>query len=230
MNSRRISPWRGLLIRGRALMRIRGTASLLGPAGREAARPLMESVLATPRRVYIGASVAALVVGIGANALLLQIGRHPAPLLAPVTPLPASTDTAAPAGTVDPVAPHVSPTPISEYSTASAAAPLAAGKSRATQASAPDITSSIGPAAQDKQHQSSAPSGPRANDGPSRSRQNAASPTTDRVWCALPRSRSRSSDTRSSPTAPKTAPPGALFAILSARTGWPRQLKSARNS
>jgi hypothetical protein len=138
-------------------MRIRGTASLLGPAGREAARPLMESVLATPRRVYIGASLAALVAGIGANALLLQIGRHPAPLLAPVAPLPASTDTAAPAGTVDPVAPHVSPTPISEYSTASAAAPLAAGESRATQASAPDITSSIGPASQEKQHQSSAP-------------------------------------------------------------------------
>jgi hypothetical protein len=140
-----------------ALMRIRGTASLLGPAGRRAARLLMESVLAAPRRIYIGASVAALVVGIGANALLLQIGRHPAPLRAPVAPLPASTDTAAPAGTVDPVAPHVSPTPMSEDSTASTAAPPAAGESRATQASAPDTTSSIGPTAQDEQHQSSAP-------------------------------------------------------------------------
>jgi hypothetical protein len=119
--------------------------------------------LATPRRVYIGAGVAALAAGIGANALLMQIGRHPAPLLAPVThdPLPASANTAAPAGTVQPVAPHVSPTPISEYRTASAAAPPAAGESRATQASAPDITSSIGPAAPDKQHQSSAPGSER---------------------------------------------------------------------
>jgi hypothetical protein len=124
----------------------------------------MESVLATPGRVYIGASVMALVVGIGANALLLQIGGHPAPLLAPVTPLPASTDTAA-AGTVDP-APHGSPTPISEYSTASAGAPLAAGESRATQASAPDITSSIGPASQDKQHQSSVPSASKSERRP----------------------------------------------------------------
>jgi hypothetical protein len=144
-------------------MRIRDTASLLGPAVRGAVRLLTESVLVTPRRVYVGAGVAALVVGIGANAVLLQIGRHPAPLLAPVThhPLPASADTAAPAGTVGPVAPHVSPTLISEYSTASAAAPPAAGESRATQASVPDITSSIGPAAQDKQHRSSAPASER---------------------------------------------------------------------
>jgi peptidoglycan hydrolase-like protein with peptidoglycan-binding domain len=149
-------------------MRIRDTASLLGPAGRGAVRLLMKSVLATPRRVYVGAGVAALVVGIGANALLLQIGRHPAPLLAPVThdPLPASANTAAPARPVEPVASHVSPTPISEYSTASAAAPTAAGGSRATQASAPDITSSIGPAAQDKQHRSSAPSAPESERRP----------------------------------------------------------------
>jgi hypothetical protein len=131
-------------------------------------RLLMKSLLATPGRVYIGAGVAALGVGIGANALLLQIGRHPAPLLAAVAhnPLPASANTAAPAGTVEPVASHVSPTPISEYSTASAAAPPAAGESRATQASAPDITSSIGPAAQDKQHQSSAPSVPESERRP----------------------------------------------------------------
>ena len=141
-------------------MRIRDTASLLGPAARGAVRLLMESALATPRRVYIGAGVAALVAGIGANALLLQIGRHPAPLLAPVThdPLPASAHTAAPAGTLEPVAPHVSATPISDYGMMSAAAPPAAGESRTTQASAPDITSSIESAAQDKQHQSSASS------------------------------------------------------------------------
>ena len=130
-------------------MPIRDTASLLGPAARGAARLLMQKVLATPRRVYIGASVAALVAGIGANALLLQFGRPPAPLLAPVTqdPLPASAHTAVPAATVPPVASHASSTPISQFSTASAAARPAAGESRATQASAPDITSSIGPAA-----------------------------------------------------------------------------------
>jgi len=143
-----------------ALTRIRDTTSLLGPAGRGAARLLMESVLATPRRVSIGAGAAALVVGIGANALLMQHGRHSAPLLAQATrdPSPASASTAPPAGTVEPVAAHASPTPISQSSTASAAAPPAAGEAPATQAPAPDITSSIGPAAQDKQHQSSAPS------------------------------------------------------------------------
>jgi hypothetical protein len=142
-----------------ALMRIRETASLLGPAARGAVRLLMEIALATPRRVYISAGVAALVAGISANALLLQMGRHPAPLLASVAhdPLPASASTAAPAGTVEPVA----QTPTSEYSTASAAAPPAGDISRATQASAPDTTSSIAPAAQDKQHQSSAPNGER---------------------------------------------------------------------
>jgi len=141
-----------------ALLRIRDTASLLGPAARGAVRLLMET-----RRVYIGAGVGALVAGIGANALLLPIGRHPAPPLTVMThdPLPASADTAAPA-----VVAHVSPTPISEYSTASAAAPPAAGESRATQASAPDITSSIGPAAQDKQHQSSAPAAPESERRP----------------------------------------------------------------
>jgi hypothetical protein len=144
-----------------ALMRIRDTATLLGPAARGTVRLLMESLLAAPRRVYICAGVA-VVAGIGANALMLQIGRHPVPLLATVTldPLPASANTAA-AGTVEPVPPHASPTPISEYSTASAAAPPAAGESRATQASAPDITSSIGPAAPEKQHQSSAPESER---------------------------------------------------------------------
>jgi hypothetical protein len=145
------------------LMRVHDTASLLGPAARGAVRVLMEIALAAPRRVYISAGVAALVVGIGANALLLQIGRHPAPLLASVAhdPLPASASTADPAGTVEPVAPHAPPTPTSEYSTASAAAPPAGGVSGATQASAPDITSSIAPAVQDKQHQSSAPNGER---------------------------------------------------------------------
>ena len=145
-----------------ALMRAHDTASLLGPAARGAVRLLMEIALATPRRVYISAGVAALVAGIGANALLLQMGRHPAASASVAhDPLPASASTAAPAGTVEPVAPYAPPTPTSEYSTASAAAPPAGDISRATQASAPDTTSSIAPAAQDKQHQSSAPNGER---------------------------------------------------------------------
>ena len=130
-----------------ALMRAHDTASLLGPAARGAVRLLMEIALATPRQVYISAGVAALVAEIGANARLLQMGRHPAPLLASVAhdPLPASASTAAPAGTVEPVAPYAPPTPTSEYSTAPAAAPPAGDISRATQASAPDTTSSIAP-------------------------------------------------------------------------------------
>jgi hypothetical protein len=145
-----------------AFMRIRDAASLLGLAGRGAARLAMKNVLAAPRRVTIGAGVAALVAGIGANALLLQIGRHPAPLFAPAAqdPLPASASTAPPAATAEPVAPQPSPTPSSASSTASAAAPPQAGQSPAVPAPAPDTTSSIGPAAQDKQHQSSAPSVP----------------------------------------------------------------------
>jgi predicted small metal-binding protein len=137
-----------------ALTRIRDTASLLG---RAAHGTIMGSALATPRRVFIGAGVA-LVAGLAANALLLQIGRHPAPLLAPVAhdPLPASANTAPPAGTVEPVAPPAPPASTPEYSTASAVSPSAREVSRATQASAPDITSSIAPAEQDKRRQSSA--------------------------------------------------------------------------
>jgi hypothetical protein len=134
------------------LTRIRDTASLLGPAGRGAARLMMERALATPRRVYIGAGAAALVVGIGANALLMQHGRHAAALLAAAAhdPSTASANTAPPAGTVEPTAPASAP------GTAPAAQPPAAGESPAAQASAPDITASIAPQAQDKQHQSSA--------------------------------------------------------------------------
>jgi Putative peptidoglycan binding domain len=145
-----------------AFMRAHDTASLLGPATRGVVRLLMEIALATPRRIYISAGVATLVAGIGCNALLLQMGRHPTPLLASVAhdPLSASASTAAPAGTVEPVAPYAPPTPTSEYR-ASAPAPTAGDISPATQASAPDITSSIAPAEQDKQHQSSASKGER---------------------------------------------------------------------
>jgi peptidoglycan hydrolase-like protein with peptidoglycan-binding domain len=113
---------------------------------------MMERALATPRRVYIGAGAAALVVGIGANALLMQHGRHAAALLAAAAhdPSTASANTAPPAGTVEPTAPASAP------GTAPAAQPPAAGESPAAQASAPDITASIAPQAQDKQHQSSA--------------------------------------------------------------------------
>ena len=203
-----------------ALMRAHDTASLLGPAARGAVRLLMEIALATPRRVYISAGVAALVAGIGANARLLQMGRHPAPLLASVAhdPLPASGSTAAPAGTVEPVALYAPPTPTSEYSTAPAARPSSAPPKRRRltqrpQSRRPRTTSSI-----DRRR-------PTANDvppcsGPTKSALScAASPTTDRPSCALPRSRSRSSDMRSSPMASKMAPPGGPFAISSVRTG-----------
>jgi hypothetical protein len=131
-------------------MRVRDAASLLKPAARGAARLLMQKVLATRGRIYIGAGVAALAAGLGANGFLPQIGRQPH--LAPVAHdhLPASANTAAPAATVQPVASHTSSTPISQFSMASAAARPATGESRATQASSPDITSSIGPAAPDQ--------------------------------------------------------------------------------
>ena len=141
------------------LTRIRETASLLGPAGRGAARLMMERALATPRRVYIGAGAAALVAGIGANALLMQNGRHATPLLAQAAhdPAPASASTAASAGSVEPVAAQSSPTPVSAPGTVAAAQPPAASASPAIQASAPDTTASIAPQAQEKPHQSSAP-------------------------------------------------------------------------
>jgi peptidoglycan hydrolase-like protein with peptidoglycan-binding domain len=139
-----------------AFARIRDTASLLGPAGRGAARLVMERALATPRRVAIGAGAAALVAGIGASALLVQHGRHAA-LVASATgdPSPASASAAPPAGTVDPAATQAAPAP----STAPAAQPPAAGQAPAGQA-APDVTASIGPPAQDKPHPSSAPPAP----------------------------------------------------------------------
>jgi Putative peptidoglycan binding domain len=139
-----------------ALMCVRDTASLLGPAARGVVRLLMQTALATPRRVFVRVGAAALVAGIGATTFLLQIERHPASLLAPAThdPLPASANTAAAAGSVEPALPHASPTPISKYSEAPAVAPPAAGESLAIQASAPDMTSSIERATQDKQHQS----------------------------------------------------------------------------
>jgi Putative peptidoglycan binding domain len=167
-----------------ALVRIRNSASLLGPAGLGTARLLRERVMAAPRRVLVGAGLAALVAGIGGNALLLQIGRHPAPLFAAPThdPLPASARTASAVATVEPVAPHASPTPVSSSNAASAAPPPAAGQSRATGAAAPDTTSSIGPAAQDEQHPSPAPSAPA---GPDRGERPVAARAPDQIAALL---------------------------------------------
>ena len=149
-----------------ALTRIRNTGSLLRPAGVGVGRLLMERLMAAPRRITVGAGVAPLVAGISANGVLMQIGRHPEPLFAPAThdPLSASANAPPPGTTVETVAPQASPAPASATSTASAAAPAAAGQSRATQASAPDTTSSIGPATQENHHPSSAPTAPEGLD------------------------------------------------------------------
>ena len=143
-----------------ALRRIRDTASLLWPAARGALCLLMESALATPRRLYVGAGGAALAAGIiiSAGGLLLQTEPHPARLLGPATHslLPPPAHTAAPAGTVE-LSSRLSPTAISDYTgPTSAAVRPTAGDSRALQAAAPDITSSIEPATRDNQHKSSA--------------------------------------------------------------------------
>jgi len=145
-----------------ALVRIRNSASLLRPAGLGAARLLRDRVMAAPKRVYLGAGLAALAAGIGANALRLQIGPHPTPLFAPATdaPRPASASSAPPAATVEPVAPHASPAPAPASEIASAAPPPAAAQSRATLGSAPDTTSSIAPAAQHEQPPSPGASAP----------------------------------------------------------------------
>src|SRR5208337_1170720 len=145
-----------------ALVRIRNSASLLGPAGLGTVRLLRERVIAAPRRVLIGAGLAAFVAGIGASALLLQIGRRPAPLVlsAVVAPLPASANSAPPAAKFEPVAPQAAPKPVSASSAASLAPPPAAAQSRATLASPPDTTASIGSAAQHEPRLSSGSSAP----------------------------------------------------------------------
>lgn len=130
-----------------ALVRIRNSASLLGPAGLGTARLLTEKVIAGPRRVLFGAGLAALVVAIGANALLLKT-RRPAPLFAVATDAGAS---------VAPVAPNTSPAPILEPNMDATGPAAAADASSTTLASAPDTTASIGSAAQ-------APPGPQGLD------------------------------------------------------------------
>ena len=98
----------------------------------------------------------------------------------------------------------------------------------------PDITSSIEPARQDKQHQSSASESERQTtalapdqigaflhgnpvDGGSHLVR-AAQIALEKLGYAV------------KPDGAEDGAPGVLFSILSARTGWPRPLKSARNS
>jgi len=160
-----------------ALTRIRSHADLLAPAGRGAARLLVDRIKAAPRRVYLGAALSALVVGIGANALLLQIGRPPAPLFAPAAQDDALLvpSAAGPAAAVEAAAPHASPaapSPDSAAATVAAARPLPA---------APETTSSIGEAAQDKH---SPPSGSAAV-GADHSESRAAARVPDQIGALL---------------------------------------------
>ena len=137
-----------------SLIRIRSFASLLWPAGRGAARLLVERITTAPRRIYVGAGLAALLAGIGGNALLLQIGRHPAPLLAE-----ASHDPRRPSSWSrrtrlrrrprrlqprrrSPRSPPRRRTPPMRFRPQ----PPPQAEPRATRASAPDTTSSLGPA------------------------------------------------------------------------------------
>jgi len=133
-----------------ALARIRSHADLLAPAGRGAARLLVDRIKAAPGRVYVGAALSALVLGISGNALLLQIGRHPAPLFAPA----AQDAPPAPSGAAaEAAAPHAFPAIPSPDD--AAATPAAAAALGASLAPAPDTTSSIPHATHDEQHPSS---------------------------------------------------------------------------
>jgi hypothetical protein len=128
------------------LTRTRNFGFLLAPAGRGAARLLMDRVTAAPRRVYVGAALAALLAGIGGGVILRQIGRHPAPPLVEATRDPAAT--------AEPVALHAPPAPTVPFAALAAdspdavppTAPPAAARPNATKTSAPDTTASLGPA------------------------------------------------------------------------------------
>jgi Putative peptidoglycan binding domain len=129
-----------------SLTRTRNFGFLLAPAGRGAARLLLERVTAAPRRVYVGAALAALLAGIGGGVILRQIERHATPPL-----VEAIRD---PTATAQPVAPDTPQAPVASLAapasdipvTAPPTAPPAAARARATQTSAPDTTSSLGPA------------------------------------------------------------------------------------
>ena len=166
-----------------SLTRTRNFGFLLAPAGRGAARLLMERVTAGPRRVCVGAALAAVLAGIGSGVILRQIGRHATPPLVEATRDPTAT--------AQPVAPHTLPAPVASLAapaadipvTAPPTAPPAAARARATQTSAPDTTASVGPA-QGADHAAAHTADPigallrgkAVDDG--------------RVWCAPPRSRS----------------------------------------
>ena len=161
------------------LIGVRDSAPSLAASGRGSARSLMERAMAAPRRVYLGAGLAALAAGIGGNALLMQMIRHTAALPAPATQdLPtASAAAASPPSGVEPVALQESPTPISAPGAPSAAAPPAASGS---PVSAPDTTASIGSAAQDKQRLS-----PPASLGPDRGERRPAAHAPDPIRALL---------------------------------------------
>jgi Putative peptidoglycan binding domain len=140
-----------------SLTRIRSHAGLLGSAHRGKARLLMDRIMAAPRPVYVGA--AAVAFAIWGNAFLLQIG-HPAPPLAPPAQesLPVSANLAAPRAYAAPA----SPAPVAPAAASPAPVAPAAAVSRASQASAPDTTSSIARAGQEEPRQTSAPPAPLA--------------------------------------------------------------------
>ncbi|HZZ62857.1 MAG TPA: peptidoglycan-binding domain-containing protein [Roseiarcus sp.] len=144
-----------------SLVRIRNSTALLGPSSRGAARLLRERIAAAPKRVVVGAGLAALVAGIGGNALLLQTGRHAPPLIdaAPRDSPPAPA-------AVEPVAAHAPPALVSAPAAAPAAERPAAGDLRAARAPAPDTTSSVAPVAQDgpRAAAAAASDGARASD------------------------------------------------------------------
>ena len=129
-----------------SLTRTRNFGFLLAPAGRGAARLLMERVTAAPRQVYVGAALTALLAGIGGGVILRQIGRHATPPLVEATRDPTATP--------QPAAPHTPPAPVASLEAPAAdipvaappTAPPAAARARATQTSAPDTTASLGPA------------------------------------------------------------------------------------
>ena len=126
----------------------------------------MEIALATPRQIYISAGLRRRR-GNRHHALLLQMGRHPALLLASVALDPCRLPRARPLlQEPSSQSPRMRPNADLGVQRGLATAPLRETDPAPRQASAPDITSSIAPAAQDKQHQSSAP---KAHDVPPRS-------------------------------------------------------------
>ena len=62
--------------------RVQNNVRLLLPAGRGSALFAVNWATTTPRRVYVGAALSALLIGLGANAILKRVERHPPPTAA----------------------------------------------------------------------------------------------------------------------------------------------------